>query len=71
MSYSKAKGYFRGTGTQFGNLYYGHTCPHIIEGTESEAMALLDEVPQAGKNDRFRKNNASLMTKLDITLSKG
>jgi len=33
---------------------------HIIEGMQSEAMALLDEVLPAGVNGGFRKSNANL-----------
>jgi len=40
---------------------------HIIEGMQSDAMALLDEVLPAGKNGVFQKNNANLTPKVDIT----
>jgi len=33
---------------------------HIIEGMQSDAMALLDEVLPAGINGVSRKNNANL-----------
>ena len=36
---------------------------HIIEGMQSEAMALLDEVLPAGING---KNNDNLTTKVDL-----
>ncbi|MFC1969073.1 tyrosine-type recombinase/integrase [Chloroflexota bacterium] len=40
---------------------------HIIEGMQSDAMALLDEVLPAGKNGVFQKNNANLTPIADIT----
>ena len=43
---------------------------HIIEGMQSDAMALLDGVLPEGKNGISRKNNANLTPKLDITLDK-
>jgi integrase len=43
---------------------------HIIEGMQSDAMALLDEVLPPGKNGMFEKNNANLTPKINITLSK-
>jgi integrase len=43
---------------------------HIIEGMQSDAMALLDEVLPPGKNGASQKNNANLTPKVDITLSK-
>jgi len=39
---------------------------HIIEGMQSDAMALLDEVLPAGKNGGFQKSNANLTPKADI-----
>ncbi len=42
---------------------------HIIEGMQSDAMALLDEVLPEGKNRTFQKNNANLTPKVDIMLS--
>jgi len=33
---------------------------HIIEGMQSDAMALLDEVLPPGKNGMFGKNNVNL-----------
>ncbi|HUX48704.1 MAG TPA: site-specific integrase, partial [Dehalococcoidia bacterium] len=42
---------------------------HIIEGMQSEAMALLDEVLPAGVNGAG-KNNVNLTSKLDIELLK-
>jgi len=42
---------------------------HIIEGMQSDAMALLDEVLPAGVNGA-RKNNANLTPTVDITSSK-
>ena len=41
---------------------------HIIEGMQSDAMALLDEVLPVGKK-QFSKNNADLTPKVDIILS--
>ncbi len=43
------------------------TYSHIIEGMQSDAMALLDEVLPAGKNGVFQKNNANLTPRVDIT----
>ena len=43
---------------------------HIIEGMQSDAMALLDEVMPVGKNGGSQKNNANLTPQLDIKLSK-
>jgi integrase len=43
---------------------------HIIEGMQSDAMALLDEVLPAGKNGVSQKINAKLTPKADIILSK-
>jgi len=43
---------------------------HIIEGMQSDAMALLDEVLPAGVNGVFQKNNAFLTPIADITLSR-
>jgi len=40
---------------------------HIIEGMQSEAMTLLDEVLPAGKNRACRKNNANLTQVLPKT----
>ncbi len=40
---------------------------HIIEGMQSDAMALLDEVVPAGGNGVFQKNNANLTPKVDVT----
>jgi hypothetical protein len=37
-----------------------NVCSHIIEGMQSDAMALLDEVLPPGKNGVFGKNNANL-----------
>jgi integrase len=42
---------------------------HIIEGMQSDAMALLDEVFAIAKNGAFQKNNGSLMPKANIMLS--
>jgi integrase len=42
---------------------------HIIEGMQSDAMALLDEVLPAGKNGVSQKNNAILTPNVDITAS--
>jgi integrase len=42
---------------------------HIIEGMQSDAMALLDEVLPAGKNGVSQKNNANLTPIADIILS--
>lgn len=39
---------------------------HIIEGMQSDAMALLDEVLPAGVNGMSQKNNANLTPKVDI-----
>jgi integrase len=41
---------------------------HIIEGMQSDAMALLDEVLPAGKNGVSQNNNAKLTPKADIIL---
>jgi len=41
---------------------------HIIEGMQSDAMALLDEVLPTGKNGVFEKNNAILTPRVNITL---
>jgi integrase len=46
------------------------TYSHIIEGMQSDAMALLDEVLPPGKNGVSQKNNANLTPKADIMLSK-
>ncbi|MGD0794960.1 MAG: site-specific integrase [Dehalococcoidales bacterium] len=43
---------------------------HIIEGMQSDAMALLDEVLPAGKNGTFRKNDANLTPDISIMSSK-
>jgi integrase len=43
---------------------------HIIEGMQSDAMALLDEVLPPGKNGVSQKNNANLTPRVDITLGK-
>ena len=43
---------------------------HIIEGMQSDAMALLDEVLPAGINGIRNKNNANLTPKVDITALK-
>ena len=43
---------------------------HIIEGMQSDAMVLLDEVLPEGKNGVSQKNNAKLTPKADIILSK-
>ena len=43
---------------------------HIIEGMQSDAMALLDEVLPVGKNGLSQKTNANLTPKLDIMLRK-
>lgn len=42
---------------------------HIIEGMQSEAMALLDEVLPEGRNGVCGKNNADLTQREDIKLS--
>ena len=42
---------------------------HIIEGMQSDAMALLDEVLPSGINGS-QKNNANLTPKADITMSR-
>ncbi|MFH1925668.1 MAG: site-specific integrase [Chloroflexota bacterium] len=42
---------------------------HIIEGMQSDAMALLDEVLPAGKNGVSQKINAKITPKVDIILS--
>ena len=46
------------------------TYSHIIEGMQSEAMALLDEVLPPGKNGVKNKINANLTPKVGILLSK-
>ena len=43
---------------------------HIIEGMQSDAMALLDEVLPVGKNGGCQKNNANLTPLLDIKLTR-
>jgi len=43
---------------------------HIIEGMQSNAMALLDEVLPIGSNGTSQQNNANLTPKTNITLSK-
>ncbi len=43
---------------------------HIIEGMQSDAMALLDEVLPPGKNRVKNKINANLTPTVDITLNK-
>ena len=43
---------------------------HIIEGMQSDAMALLDEVLPAGKNGVSQKNNAKLTLIVNITAVK-
>ncbi len=43
---------------------------HIIEGMQSEAMALLDEVLPVGKNGLCGRNNADLTQREDIMSSK-
>jgi len=40
---------------------------HIIEGMQSDAMALLDEVLPAGKNINANKINAKLTPTINIT----
>ena len=40
---------------------------HIIEGMQSDAMVLLDEVLPPGKNGVFQKTNANLTPTVDIT----
>ena len=42
---------------------------HIIEGMQSDAMALLDEVLPVGKNGGLRKNNAILTPTSNIAAS--
>jgi integrase len=42
---------------------------HIIEGMQSDAMALLDEVLPLGKNGVFQKNNAKLTPIASIMVS--
>jgi len=44
------------------------TYSHIIEGMQSDAMALLDEVLPVGKNGISQKNNANLTPILDKML---
>ena len=46
------------------------TYSHIIEGMQSEAMALLDEVLPEAKNGVAEKNNAKLTPLVNIKLSK-
>jgi len=46
------------------------TYSHIIEGMQSDAMALLDEVLPAGKNGVSPKYNAKLTPIVDITVAK-
>jgi len=41
---------------------------HIIEGMQSDAMALLDKVLPPGKNGVSQKNNANLTPKTNIVL---
>ena len=43
---------------------------HIIEGMQSDAMALLDEVLPPGKNGVKNKINAKLTPNVDITALK-
>ena len=43
------------------------TYSHIIEGMQSDAMALLDEVLPAGKNGVFLQNNVNLTSIVNIT----
>ena len=43
------------------------TYSHIIEGMQSDAMALLDEVLPAGKNGSLQKNNAKITPLVNIT----
>jgi len=43
---------------------------HIIEGMQSDAMVLLDEVLPVAKNGISQKNNANLTPKLDVILNK-
>ncbi len=43
---------------------------HIIEGMQSDAMALLGEVLPEGKNGMSRKNNANITPEADIILSR-
>ncbi len=45
------------------------TYSHIIEGMQSDAMALLDEVLPAGRNSA-RKNNANLTPTFTVMFSK-
>ena len=42
------------------------TYSHIIEGMQSDAMALLDEVLPAGVNGVYRTNNANFTKNRDI-----
>ena len=46
------------------------TYSHIIEGMQSDAMALLVEVLPVGKNGVSQKDNANLTPQLDIMLSR-
>jgi len=41
-----------------------------MEGMQSDAMALFDEILPVGKNGGCQKNNANLTPALDIKLSK-
>ena len=43
------------------------TYSHIIEGMQSDAMALLDTVLPEGKNNSFQKNNGKLTVQNYIT----
>ena len=45
------------------------TYSHIIEGMQSDAVALLDEILPPGKSGFSIKNNAKLTPTVDITLS--
>ena len=47
------------------------TYSHIIEGMQSDAMALLDGVLPAGRNGLRQKNNANLTPTHDIMSSSG
>jgi len=44
------------------------TYSHIIEGMQSDAMALLDEVLPEGKNDTFPRNNTKITPRVDIMM---
>jgi integrase len=46
------------------------TYSHIIEGMQSDAMALLDEVLPVGKKGVSQKSNAKLTPEVDIILSR-